>query len=558
MKARILFQDQKYDEAENVLKALIEKNPDCVKAYRLLGELYYANLRLDDGVKFIRRALNRTWPDPKKDKSVLYTELGNLVERQGKENEARKYFQKALELNPENVEARKFIEISLLMGMHITPENLFGGVDDEADKAIFLDDYPDMVSLRARPKKSMKSKEDSPYSLIVQAHFYLIEGRYSQARRTLEEALDKFPLDVTAYTLKGRLAFETNDYRVAQVAYSRAKVLHRNNYDTLLGEACVDLVRRDFESAEKILSSLNTLPHCKREQYRRLGDVYSKHLRDPGTARKYYKVALESSDQEESLLLTLSGLCEIELKEGNDQQAKKYFRRALAEFPGSNVPYSKIIDVMIRNKKFDMTKKYIAEFEKARSKYGWKPVSVSSAYLRFAHSYLITGKLDEAMQMLKNAKKVYPGTVDPGFPDSGEILLARQKDRKFAKTFYEKSVEMYPEDPISLIYLGFLLEEKGDRQKAESYYRKAKQFTLSPGFLNYQKAWIYSIRGRNKEAVRELRKACKKDIFNACRACADMVFDRFRDDKFFKQELPELIKQVKDKTPAPSPDEFEL
>ncbi|MCD6309092.1 MAG: hypothetical protein J7M18_00135, partial [Candidatus Eremiobacteraeota bacterium] len=175
-----------------------------------------------------------------------------------------------------------------------------------------------------------------------------------------------------------------------------------------------------------------------------------------------------------------------------------------------------------------------------------------TAYLRFSRAYMNTGKIEESANMAQMAHR-----IDPAVSPFGEVLLLFPEEKKAARKFFEVSTRKNPENPQPWLYLGILAEEDGNLHKAESFYEKAKKGLRLPGEINYQKACFYSLRRQKKKALFELRKACEKDIFNTTRAYADVIFDWMRDDPFFKDELPELLKQVKDKTPMPSPDELE-
>jgi tetratricopeptide (TPR) repeat protein len=81
--------------AEEALKKAILIAPSTLEAYSLLGDLYYREKRLDQAVAEFDRLATR---DPK---SVMaHTAVAMLLQLQNKPDEARKRYEKVLELNP--------------------------------------------------------------------------------------------------------------------------------------------------------------------------------------------------------------------------------------------------------------------------------------------------------------------------------------------------------------------------------------------------------------------------------------------------------------------------
>ncbi|MCD6310448.1 MAG: hypothetical protein J7M18_07010, partial [Candidatus Eremiobacteraeota bacterium] len=306
------------------------------------------------------------------------------------------------------------------------------------------------------------------------------------------------------------------------------------------GEALLALVKRDFGSAKKILSSIKPPEDMAARHYIKIANVYMDHLRDHRSAENFYKKALEYMGRGEDAITAMVRLAEIKLLDNDDKNAYEYFQKALSESPGNITIYMEIVDALIRNKKYEMAERYIDEMERGKSKLKWGKRDLNTAFLRFAYSYMLNGDDEDAVRIIEKAKK-----IDPGAPPLGEILLMFPEDRKLARKFYEKSVEMYPDEALPWFYLGFLLEEEGNRKKAETCYKESKKGLRSPGDIDYHRAWVYSLRRNRSAAIESLRTSCEKDIFNACRAYSDTAFDWMRDEPFFREELPELIKQVK-------------
>lgn len=94
----------KLDEAEKLIKRALEIDP--LNGYYIdsLGWLYYKQGGFDRAKELLLEALGQT-EDP-----VIYDHLGDVYEKLGNEEEARKMWDKALELDPENEEVKKKLE----------------------------------------------------------------------------------------------------------------------------------------------------------------------------------------------------------------------------------------------------------------------------------------------------------------------------------------------------------------------------------------------------------------------------------------------------------------
>ena len=83
----------------------LQVNPNSVEARELAGNIYLAQGQLDFAFEHFNRAVEL---DPIRD-GLLYA-LGFIEYQRGNIEEARKWFARALEVNPENVKAGERLE----------------------------------------------------------------------------------------------------------------------------------------------------------------------------------------------------------------------------------------------------------------------------------------------------------------------------------------------------------------------------------------------------------------------------------------------------------------
>ncbi|MCL5036196.1 MAG: tetratricopeptide repeat protein [Chloroflexi bacterium] len=524
--ARGLFQEQKYKKAETKLLDIIKKRPDYVDAYLLLADVYDGGLQPEKGKKFLESALKRKWPN-NADKTNLFVRLGEIYERKGREDEAVKYFKKALKVKPDNSFAKA--KISMCTNDFEIPGELEEGMT-----------------------KSLDSADGSSYAYFALAKIYYNDGRKDRGRRMLYEALKKFPLEMEGYYLLGQFSFEDKEYSESQMAYAHSRALQVEDYDTFLGRALLDLVRRDFDSANKILSVIKIPKLLTVRHYRKVGDTYLFHLRDYETARKYYNKALKYRGPDDDTSMALANLGSIELKENRDSEAEKYFQRAIRQIPGDISIYTQIIPAMILNRRYDTARRYMSLYEKNKS--GMNKKVSDALHVRCAYSYMMNGDFEEARKILDKAMKVNP--YNPVVENLMGKIEMLQGNNKKAGEYFKWLTEKNITDTSMLIFQGLIAEEEGDKSGAGQYYNRAGESLGNSGEVEYQKAWIYSLKRNKAESLRYLREACNKDIYYAARAYSDEAFDWMRGDPFFQSELPGLIKQIKSKKPFPSAKEL--
>ncbi len=107
----LLYDDFKWKEAEeNYKKALaIEpKNPGAL--YGLGGGLYFAIGQWDEAIKYMKDCIELEPLKP-----LYYLNLGNILSHAGRANEAKSYFDKALEINPQFQRAHLYLGRNYLL-----------------------------------------------------------------------------------------------------------------------------------------------------------------------------------------------------------------------------------------------------------------------------------------------------------------------------------------------------------------------------------------------------------------------------------------------------------
>jgi serine/threonine protein kinase/Flp pilus assembly protein TadD len=110
-RARILYSQQKHDEAIDLAHGAIAIKPDCEGVYNILGRAYFASGRFDEAAALIEKAIEANGDDYN-----VYIPFTNALERLGRFAELDRYremevrmLERQLELVPEDVRARSLL-----------------------------------------------------------------------------------------------------------------------------------------------------------------------------------------------------------------------------------------------------------------------------------------------------------------------------------------------------------------------------------------------------------------------------------------------------------------
>lgn len=98
---------EQFKEALAILKEGEKKFPEHVEFYELFGEVYSYLEDTDNAIKYFELAMENADKTNKKSISALMTSIANLKFLKGEEKEAKDLFERALELDPKNSDAKK-------------------------------------------------------------------------------------------------------------------------------------------------------------------------------------------------------------------------------------------------------------------------------------------------------------------------------------------------------------------------------------------------------------------------------------------------------------------
>jgi tetratricopeptide (TPR) repeat protein len=400
--------------------------------------------------------------------------LGAVLAMENKLDEAVSYFEKALKLNPGDVETRrslgttcwqlgqfenaeKNLEIVLKAKPDDTVATLFLGMvaEDQGNHqraAKLLGDVLPLV--RQRPETT---------AALVRAYYHL--GEVERARKTLQMLTGS-----EAVFQAGRLAAEFKDYETAEKMFLSIQTTYPDPSAVNYNLALAQFSARRYEECEKTLQSSIDYGHGTPEAYALLGWTLDKQDRLP--------------------------------------EMMKAFEKAINLQPGTATYFLDLGEALIEKKS------YATAVEVADEAIKRFPAS--------SRAFSLKGSAELKMYLLTEALKSYTKAVDLDSSDPkaalGLALTQWNMDRmEDATKSFEDGARKFPNDAFfQLKYALFLLNAPGERDAAQNERIKAllkKSVALdeSSAEAHFQLGNIAMKENNYEEALKELQTAAKLD-----------------------------------------------
>lgn len=234
--ANICIKTGDTDKGEKILKKVIDLNPEFARAHKDLGILYLNKRLFDYAEDEFKKALEIA-PN---DFDVVF-EYANYLHSTTNFQEASKYYDKALELSPENPEALGFCALNKM---------LLGQLD-----------------------KSWELMEKVLNKHIEDSFMYFIAGKIKYLQNEFEDSkmyfVKSYELEKASDTeqMLGLCYFELGNFEQSLGIFKHLLSENPNNINLMLNVAKCHKELKDNESALKILSEVTEiLPECEEAQ----------------------------------------------------------------------------------------------------------------------------------------------------------------------------------------------------------------------------------------------------------------------------------------------------
>lgn len=534
------------DEARQLLLRVIESNPRDVKTLTLAGELM---LNSDPGhaVEILRRA------DDQQPSARTELLLARAYQRLNRPAESRQYLSRARNRAPHNPEILRIIAgqyrdnhqydlaISVLLALPSKPPDVLaevaytyqlagnkqkavelylqaakvaqGNIDLQLSAAQALVGVDQIDAARGLLDKVTQRSPDHYRLHAILGQIERREDNTPGAIRELQLALSKLPganpegplypiqLRLELHDLYDHAGDQADAKEQLNLATSELQALQAagvSPQEFLRLRGAIETASGDLVAAEKDLKEALALAPSSVNTMLSYAVVLWK-LGQPDAARRMYEQAL-SADHDNPLALSSLGYLAREI--GNNEDAEKYFTRAMHQNPRAFGPYLALGDLYASQKKFSAAQE---KYEAANDQMANNPLVMAGG----ANAGLEAHDLDLAQHWLDRAS----GTAN----DNPQLMRERERYLTLQGSYLESSklgfkvLEQLPRDKEAPIYLAYDLYYLGQYQEAfdlsvkyEALLANNKDFALIEGYVHVRS-------GALQNALDDFTRALEKD-----------------------------------------------
>ena len=499
---------ERYDLAVMTLETSKEKFPENPLPYLALAQLALKKNQPDSAKNIILDAENTGVKD-----SRLYRLYAMIAHRQGNSDEALRYFEKSVEAASDET---RIANLMILADYNTYLKNY-----KEAQKIL------ETIIAEDASKKQLKSK-------VVE--LFIAQGEYDQARTSVDNLLKEDSGDARGHFLKGMMMMQDKDVVEARKEFSKAKELAPNAAENQFMYGLTFMDESEQISITEISEALKKNPKLYKarmalaELYAKKGDLQQsldeldKILSSQDDTKQLDKVSGKQAENIRVRVLRIAVLIKMNKPEAALEDAKllvelqpevagnifrlaeiyyftKNFDEALPlyeklqlEKPDSIQLLNRIVGVFMMKKEYERAIEAVDAFLAKYPENG-------AAILVKARIYFSQGHLDLAENIL--LPEVAKGE------DVGSVVMLAEvykynKDNDNAVKYYEKAVELVPENVVIRMKLADLYLQSGQKEKAIESYEKIleQKEDFLPAMNNL--AYLYTEENKNLDRALEL------------------------------------------------------
>ncbi len=504
LQAQLNIRRQNPDAAIASLNQFVARHPGSAQARLILINAYMT--KRDFGAALAQCAkIGELFPT----NAQVPLLTGSVLRQQGRNADARKQFERALELEPDSLQA-----LEQLVDLDLDSQQ-FDATITRVQKMI--DRSGDSAGLQTLLSKALWGKKDAAgaeqallkaieldpnfhVAYMLLATLYTETGQKDKALVKLHDTVSRNPRDISALMMLGTLQYEQKEYPAARDTYDQLLAVNPNFgpalnnladiYSDKLGQ-----LDKAYEAANKAREVLPGNPYA--------ADTLGWILYQRGEyswALGLLQESLEKLPNEESVLFHL-GMTHYML--GNEDAAKDAFEQALAkgkDFTGKEEASRRL--AFLRSKPNPSDASTLETLEKMAAQDAEDPIVIS----RLAGLYERNKAFDKAAALYERAVQKNPKNIAATIK-LAEIFTGPLHDNKKAMQYAKQARALSPEDPEIAHTLGRLAYESGDFAWSLGLLQESQRRLPQNADVLYDLSLSYYSVGRIADAQSTMRSA---------------------------------------------------
>ena len=499
--AKIYAQTGKTKEAEELLRSLVDLEPNNVQPKLLLLDFLSATAREKLDAQF------QQFTQKHKDQPRMLLDLANWMVARRNFEEAKTALNRVIELEENSVVG--------LSAKTLLAKIAFDNKDFEGSKKIvdeILDansSYDDAIVLQARLllvkeqydeaiallNKVIWSKEDSEEANLLLGQTFLIKGDKKQADKHFLDALAANPANLQALTYAYDKALNANDFKHAKEIVEKALSVMADNIVLLEKLANINLAEHDWDGAKATAQKIATLPNPLANDV--ASYLFAQVLQGQGSYAKaveIYKELLAKFPENSDALGNLARCYE---KLNKRDEMIGFLDTVLAKNPRNISAGILQGELFLLDKKFDKGVVLLTNLIKENAK-------IPQLYISLANIKSAQNDNKGAIAVYQNGLKQNPESIKLSL--SLASLYEAQNAYDSAVSSYEQLLKLYPNLDIAINNLATVLTEHyTDADKLKKAVQLTEQFKDSPQpYYKDTYAWALIKTGNYSEGLKIL------------------------------------------------------
>ncbi len=438
------FQNQ-HDEAEKVLRGVVQREPDNEPALEQLSQLLIDEGRSQEAIDLLTHTVDdSSSPD-------VYDLLGDAYTKSKDYAKAEAAYRKAIEGDPDDPGHRHGLADALLS------QDKYADALEQYKKLSQLEpgtseNYLRMAQLDRRmgnfdeaEASLLRAKQLSPGSLQIlynEALLYQDEGRYDDAVKVLTDAIAG---------IKSQAPSEGGNSNALAILYEQ------------LGRAYSD--QQNFPAAIDTFEEMAKLSPDSEKRARLLLINTYRESRDIDRAVAEAKKALDDSPKDPELTVTLAML----YSEKSETATARQLLQGLLQGNNTDQPiYLNIAQVEQRGRKYSEAEQSAEKAEQMAQ----EPADKQAAWFMLGAIYERQKKFDQAEQEFRKVLEANPNSA-PALNYLGYMFADRGVHLDEATSMIQSAVKQEPNNGAYLDSLGWVYYKQNKLAEAEEYMRKA-------------------------------------------------------------------------------------
>jgi tetratricopeptide (TPR) repeat protein len=495
---RMFLFEQKPDKAEEILKAGYQNNPKQYGFLTLLAVHYYGQRRRDDMVNVLQQIKGHA-----KEFDQAYLTVGDFYLRMGDGDSAIREYKEGItkDAKQKSVYQKRVIEVLMRQGKRQEAADVNAQIlkDNPGDNdarglaATFLLDKGDIAKALAELQAVVTRAPDNPVSRYNLGRAHAARGEWEQARQQFAKAIELNSNYVLARLALAQLQVTRGEWDAALKTAEAILAIDRGNVNARLVESAALMGQKKYGDSRAMLDAMLKTNPSSPDVLFQLGVVNlaeNKYKDAEDAFRRAYQLNPANSRG-------LMGIVETSMAQNKPDEALKLLQGESDKAPTRLDLLLAMGNTAVRAGKYDVA---IQTFNRVLAAVDKGSKAQGDLYLRLGETYRRKGDLNGAVQSLQKARETMPDNII--VLSTLALVLDGAGRRPEAKQVYEATLKLDPNNPVALNNLAFLLaESNGDLDDALTKAQRAKQLMPNLYEISDTLGWIYLKKNLADQAI---------------------------------------------------------